>query len=175
MDHGPGIAIATSNGHVYPTRLVFNLGPNNQFTFTPAPGITRYRVTVPRVDATYRGQATVTLPVPRRGSIRLDKTVYLAGFPITITKVSRVRAAYGNVRVDVNLHASLSQAHSLHSFEINGSNEAEIDPKTGAFVWIQVRVGRHTPSITWQLSNAEVYIRGPWEFNVTVPRSPAHP
>ena len=175
VDHGPGITIASPHGHVYPTRLVFNLGPNNQFTFTPALDITRYRVTVPRVDATYWGQATVTLPVPRRGSIRLDKTVLLAGFPITITKVSRVRAAYGNVRVDLNLHASLSQAQSLNGFEINGANEAKIDPKTGAFVWIEVRVGRHTPSITWHLSNAEVYIRGPWVFNVTVPRPPAHP
>ncbi len=75
----------------------------------------------------------------------------------------------------VNLRASLSQAKSLNIFEISGTYEAKIDPKTGAFVWIQVMVGRHTPSITWQLSNAEVYIRGPWEFNVTVPRSPAHP
>ncbi len=75
----------------------------------------------------------------------------------------------------VNLRASLSQAKSLNIFEISGTYEAKIDPKTGAFVWIQVMVGQPTPSITWQLSNPRVSIRSPWVFNVAIPRSLANP
>jgi hypothetical protein len=166
IDHGDGITITGPNGRVYPAHLVFNLGPNNQFTFTPGGGITRYRVVVPRVDATYTGQAQVSLPVPVHGSLTLDETVDLGGFPLTITKVTRIGGASGALRAYLNLHASLARAKSLHDFQINTSAEAQIDTQTGAWRWIQVAVGRHTRWVTWELTAPAVYIKGPWVFHV---------
>lgn len=132
--------------------------------------MTDYQVTVPQVDATYQGDASVTLPIPQQGSIAIDNTVNLGGFPIRVTKVELIsdQTLHPLLRFYFDLHANLTEAKELNNFDVGLSSDGKIDLKTGALQWLEVKIQRNQRFITLHLTQPQVYIRGPWKFNIHV-------
>lgn len=172
-----GIDISDSLHHHYAPKQLLTLGPNSQISFQPRQGVTRYLVTVPNADATYSGTAGVTLPIPAAKSAIVDKTITLAGFPVTFTKVERLDGASSQgasgsaitLRVFLNMHANPTAPRELVSFQMHSSWSYRIDSKTGAIDWMDIPVQPHQSLVTLNLSQPEVYIRGPWTFPITLP------
>ncbi len=162
----PDLQISDATGRHYTPTQLFRFAPNNQFTFKPASGVADYQVVVPQVAAMYTGQASVTLPVPVQSSERIDKTVTLGGFPIEITTVRRTHSKGGSLRMYLKL--AKNSARQLYAFQLNESWVSQSNPKTGVVRWMQVGVRSDQHSITLQLSNPQVYIRGPWIFPIRI-------
>ena len=164
MSMQPDVQISDATGRfLTPTRL-FRFAPNSQLAFTPVLGVASYRVVVPEVEAMYTGKANVTLPVPDHGSERVNKTVTLGGLPIEITTVRRVGSQGGNLRMYWKLPDTA--AGQVYALQLNQSWASQSNSKTGVVQWMQVRIRPAQHSVTLQLSNPHVYIRGPWIFSV---------
>ncbi len=164
----PGLTIVDRLGHDYAVTPIMTVGPNNQFTFTPTPGVTRYTVTVPKIDAQYSGHARITVPVPARGSQTVDQIVNLGGFPVQITRVQRVYGGWNGtshsgpgLRLDLRLPASRGRA--LADFNLVNQNwVGTLDPRTGVLRSLTVPIKPRQRSMTLTLWQPNVYIRGPW-------------
>ncbi len=164
----PGLTIIDQAGHDYDVTPIMTVGPNNEFTFTPTPGVTRYTVTVPQVAAQFSGQARVTVPVPVHGSQTLDQIVNLGGFPVEITRVQRVYGGWDGtphsgpgLRLDLQLPRS--PARVLQTFSLMNQNSVgTLDPRTGVLRSLAVSIKPHQRSVTLTLRQPSVYIPGPW-------------
>lgn len=168
-----GIGVTDSMGTKYSVSKVLTMSPGGQFTFKAAPGQTDFHVTIPQVDATYNGDAYVRVPIPATGSEPFHKTVNLAGFPITFTKVELVNEPKGSssLRMYFDLHANVMEPKELHAFQISKAPwQARIDAVTGAYQWMEFPVKPGQKSIRLKLTDPQVYIRGPWTFDVHVDR-----
>lgn len=165
-----GIHIQDASGKTYKVNQVLGEGPNSQFTFSPTKGVQDYTVTIPRVDATYQGSARVTLPIPKTGSIAIDKTVNLGGFPIHFIKAERVsdNGSSAGIRYYVDMHASLTDAKELHGFQTGTSYSAELNKQTGVFEWIMIDAKPNQRNMTLHLTEPQVYISGPWKFHIRI-------
>lgn len=168
------LRIRDAAGRTYSASSDLGFESANQFTFQPRVGQDRYRVTLPQVSATFPGDASVTLPIPAVGRMSLNRTILLAGFPVTFTSVRWVRDPGPEIRIGINLHASLQAAEELYSFTLGTpgltSWSSRMAPKTDAMIWMQIPVSPGQRAVTLHLTSPQVYIRGPWNFNVTLPK-----
>ena len=96
----------------------------------------------------------------------VDQTVTLGGFPIRFTKVERINAQ--TIRLDLDIHANLTEGKALHLVDVGVSSEEKVDIKTEALQWLEVNIQPHQRFIALHLTRPEVYIRGPWKFNIHV-------
>jgi hypothetical protein len=171
----PNVRIADAAGHHYLATPIVGFSANSQIQFVPKAKLNRFTVTVPEVSARYPGQTTVLVPIPAHGREKVDRTIQLAGFPVTITYVQRIHTGGFGLRVYFNLHPNASAARELYGFQWTNpksGHAAQENLKTGVLEWVEegITPGQHWTTLT--LSQAHVYV---WPVDLSHSRPARRP
>ncbi|MBD3922049.1 hypothetical protein H8B09_25025 [Paenibacillus sp. PR3] len=121
----------------------------------------RYTLTLPEISVTYKDEVTIKIPTEAQDNV--NQTFEVAGFPVTITKIEKVKE--GILRVYLDFHYDDQAAASLYNLDIAGlSNSAKLNERTGAIEYIEFEVKPGTKQMSLKLDRPSVIIRGPWQF-----------
>lgn len=136
----------------------------------------QYRLVVDGIDAVKKAEqaTTVTLPVPKEGALDVNKSVTIAGYPVDIKSVERVRQPdleYDSLLVYLDAHYQEDRPDNLMGFfpdaDRNGKGggaASQGDLKTGQIVKLWVDIDKDIKAYKMSVSEARIQINGPWEF-----------
>lgn len=125
-----------------------------------------YTLTIPEITVTYVDEEAITFHIPKTGIEHDNRTIELAGFPLTFTKVERI--SDDQLRVYVDLHDDESAAKSLTFFYFGSmSSMMKSNEQTGVMEYIQIDIDPDATQINVEVTRPRVTIRGPWEFEFT--------
>lgn len=171
----PDIGVIGQNSNqTYPVTLASGFG-SNTFLFTPSQGESSYDVQLPNVLVQVPGSTKVTLPIPKQGVMHLRRTVTLAGFPVTVTKIARGIQGANSVRVYLDMQYSPYSAESLLTFDVTGYKgaggfSARLNSQTEAYEYLDLPVQPGQSVLHLTLWNGMAEIHGPWTFHIKVPQ-----
>ena len=127
----PQASLTDKNGYFY--KQLFDI-------FTDSNGITdynglyfavgnnaekEYKLKIPYVDVYYNGKEKITLDIPEKGEINIDKSIVLAGFPVDIKSVKRIND--NCIVLFVDTHYDVNKPESLFSFRASYANNYGIN------------------------------------------------
>lgn len=169
----PNVQVTDAADHHYTPIAVAGFNANSQIQFASKVGVHQYTLTIPVVSVVYPGQSTITVPIPPQGRESVNRTIRLAGFPITVTSVQRIHSGGFGLRVYLNLHPHPGGTRELYGLQWTNPETAyasQENRKTGVMTWIEEGIAPGQPAATLTFSQAQVYLRGPWTFAIHLPR-----
>ncbi|SDX57657.1 hypothetical protein [Paenibacillus sp. CF384] len=122
----------------------------------------RYTLTLLEISVTYTEE--VQIKVPTAANEHLNQTFEIAGFPVTITKVERVKET--GLRIYLDMHYDEHATASLFNFSLNTSSMVKLDEQTGEASYMEFDMEPGSKKVSLKIIRPEVVIRGPWTFEL---------
>ncbi|MCX7745879.1 MAG: DUF4179 domain-containing protein [Clostridia bacterium] len=129
----------------------------------------KFNVELPFIVLRYKGSQTVKVDIPESGSLVLNKTVNLCGFPLTIKRVERVAPDAVKVHVDTGYNEDKNE--NLVNYKLADLNEDGIklyypDQNDNQLMEsFTISVGEKDKQAQFMLMDPETKMKGPWKFN----------
>ncbi|MBV6712222.1 Tat pathway signal protein [Paenibacillus chitinolyticus] len=130
----------------------------------------------------YDQPAVIRLPVPERGSVEVNRTFDLFGFPVKVSRVERIlkgakidgdgEAGEDSIRIWFELHGNEQAAETLYEFPpslLNGGAVWHRNEQTDRMEWMLLSVQPGQKEYELKVSSLNSQVRGPWEFSVDQP------
>ncbi|MEK3884108.1 hypothetical protein [Paenibacillus sp. PL2-23] len=118
-----------------------------------------YSLTIPHIAVTYRDETSIMLAAET--NLSLDKTIKLAGYPITITGTELI--GENSMRVYVDVHRDEAAASSLVMFDLQErSHMIKLNDEMDAMLYTEFEIEPDEKAVKLKLANPDVIWRGPW-------------
>lgn len=161
----PPLRVADAQGQ--PLAITFVRGvasPRSEFYFPLEAGTAGpYSLTIPEIRIDYPfAEASVTIPIETG---ELNRTIEIAGFPVTFTRTERLEDA--GLRVYLDTRDDERSPVSLVGFRLkNLSSMFKLNERTGAPEYMEFDVEPGAKRIKLELDWPTTAIRGPWTFEL---------
>ncbi|WP_256760484.1 hypothetical protein [Cohnella sp. WQ 127256] len=120
-----------------------------------------YTLSLPEISVTYKDE--VSIKVSTEAKQLWNQTFEIAGFPVTITRIEKLKE--NGLRVYMDFHYNEEAPASLYNLDIEGfSNVAKLNERTGAIDYIEFEVEPGSKQVNLKLIRPGVIMRGPWQF-----------
>jgi hypothetical protein len=151
----------------------------SEFLYEPVGQVnSSYHLIIPSISVTRTldNPLKIRVPIPFEGTMELNESFHLLGYPIEIVKVERIThnqqgqpADHIRVYFDVHYNASAAQSLLLFSLDMMKSNSSgygtKFDEQTMAIEYMELPIQKEQKQ-TYDLyiNNAQLLNRGPWEL-----------
>ncbi|SEG37065.1 Tat pathway signal protein [Paenibacillus sp. UNC499MF] len=130
----------------------------------------------------YENPASIRLPIPEKGSLEINRTFDLFGFPVKVSRVERILkgekidgegdAGEDSIRIWFELHGDEQAAETLYEFPpslLNGGAVWHRNEQTDKLEWMLLSVQPGQKEYELKVSSLHTRVKGPWEFLIDQP------
>ena len=165
-----GISLIDDDGNEWPLVKPETHWQSTNEVFFDIQGSTaqEFKLTIPQLELQYQVNTSIRVPVPRKGIQEVNQSVELAGFPVVITKVERLKDDELQVYTDTFYSDTAEEFLKYVMLKDVSWWIEHLNQEQGYMESIEVPISSSASNVKINFAYVYTTKRGPWTFTINL-------